>query len=161
MILSGIDNHTYISNDEKVRFGWDHIVNLKKAESFCRRGKLNGPMKKAPCIAAVYCGIELGLMPDDMIESFCDIVNSGMPTGDYAPDSALALRNTIIEGISSKDNKMVLTGSSIQKPLFEATWQAMNGFRDGKKLKRRRIIPDGRGKFVINRVLDNQEDQNK
>ena len=157
MLLNGIDRNVYISNDEKVRFGWDHIENLKKAESFCRRGKLNGPMKKSACIAAVYCGIELGLMPEEMLESFCAIVNTGMPKGDYVPDSALALRNTIIEGIRAENSETIYTGSTIHKPLFEVTWQAMNSFTEGKKLKRRRITPDGRAQFVIKRITEDQE----
>ena len=156
MILSGINRNVYIGNDERVRFGWEHIENLRKAETFCKRGKQCGLMKKAACIAAVYCGIELNLMPDTMLESFCAIVNTGMPKGDYVPDSALALRNTIIEGIRSESSETVYTGTTIHKPLFEVTWQAMNGFLEGKKLKRRRIIPDGRAQFVIGRLFENQ-----
>ena len=155
MLLNKMDRNIYIGNDEKVRYGWEHIENLKKAELFCRRGKLNGLMKKSACIAAIYCGIELGLMPDEMLEAFCAIVNTGMPKDDYVPDSALALRNTIVEGIRAENSETIYTGSTIHKPLFEVTWQAMNGFLEGKKLKRRRITPDGRAQAVIKRVIGN------
>lgn len=149
MILNSLDRHVYISNDEKVRYGWEHVENLKKAETFCKRGKMTGPMRKAACIAAVYCAIERRLIPDDTLEAFCSIVNTGMPKGDYVPDSALALRNTIIEGIRTPSGESFYSGDNIHKPLFEITWQALNMFLDGKKLKRRLITPDGRGQFVI------------
>lgn len=156
MILNTLDRHVYIGNDEKVRYGWEHVENLKKAETFCERGKRTGPMRKAACIAAVYCAIERGLIPDEMLDAFCAIVNTGMPKGDYTPDSALALRNTIIEGIRTPSGESFYSGDNVHKPLFEVTWQAMCMFRDGKKLKRRLITPDGRGQIVIQSITENQ-----
>lgn len=152
IILNNLNRTISISNDEKILFGWKHIENLKKAELFCNRGKKHGPMKKAACIAAVYCGIELEEFPEEMIETFCAITNTGMPKGDFVPDSALALRNTIMEGINPCGNN--IAGDAIHKPLFEITWQAMNWFMAGKTLKRRRITPDGRGQSVIKRVME-------
>lgn len=155
IILNGLNRTIYISNDEKIKYGWDHLENLKKAELLCERGKRQGPMKKAACIAALYCGIELGTFTEDMLESFCAIVNTGMPKGDYVPDSALALRNTLQEGIRY-ENGAIASGDNIHKPVFEVTWQAMNAFKAGQKLKRRRFVPNGRGQYVIKEVAEKE-----
>lgn len=156
LIINKFNNdNTILSNDEKIRFAWDHVQELKKAESFCNSGGgTHGLMRRSGCIAAVYCEFKLLSFPEEKIKNFCSIANTGMPNGILVPDSALALRNTILEGFRSDDGRLISGTAKVQKMLFECTWQAMNWFMDGKKLNRRRkIIPDGCGQRIL-KALD-------
>ena len=149
------ERNIYISQDEKFQYGWDHLASLKKAQSLCAHGAIAAVMKRAACIAAVYCAIELKLMPDDALDAFCTIVNNGMPKGEYVPDSALALRNTVLEGVKKPDGGYYV-GCSLNKPLFEITWQAMVAFKEGRK-PRRKYVPSGCGEKVIERLEETQK----
>lgn len=156
MILNVFTKDVYIGNDEKMQYGWDHLNDLKKAELICSHGRSYGVMRKAPCIAAVYCAVVLGLMPDDDLDAFCTIVNTGLPKDGYVPDSALALRNTIVDGIAKPDGEGLYRGHMLNKPLFEVTWMAMNAFKEGRK-PRRKYSPNGCCAKIIEQMKQKQE----
>lgn len=141
--------------DEIVEYGKRNYDCLRKAELICGRGiNHSALMKRAPCMAAVYCALTLEMLKDDAMEAFCRIVNSGMPVEGYIAESALALRNTLMAGIKKEDGTLVTSnGSVVRKPMFEITWKAIMCFREGRKL-RNRIAPDGSGEKVLKMVAD-------
>ena len=157
LVLNEFADGVYIGNDEKVQYGWDHVANLKKAEQLATKGRHYAIMKKAPCIAAVYCAIESKLMTEAEIEAFCVTVNNGIPVDGYLPDAALVLRNEMIEGIKRDDGRYY-KGHSMSKPLFEITWQAMKAFKEGKKV-RRKYVPNGCGKKVVQQMKAFQKEE--
>ena len=155
MILNEFNDSNYIPNDEKMQYAWDHLESLQKIEEFSRHGSANHILRKSACIAALFCASELSVISDEKLESFCRIVNNGMPNGSDIPDSALALRNTIIEGIRHPDSGRILTGHTLSRPLFEVTWQAIIAFRNGKKT-RRRYLPNGSGLNTVRTLKEMQ-----
>lgn len=155
LLLSRFNGHEKISNDEKLQYCWEHVENFKKAQVFCSHGKSNPIMKKSACIASVFCAIEMKVMPDSDLDAFCTIVNSGMPNEKFVSDSAIMLRNSIIEGI--KDNAgCFFKGRMANKPLFEITWQAMKAFVEGRKM-RRKFTPNGH----MDDIIENLEEMQK
>lgn len=155
LILNEFKDDKYIPNDEKMQYAWDHLHDLKKVQLFSRRGSSNQILRRSACIAALYCAHEMSILSDEKLEAFCQIVNNGMPDGCNVPDGALALRNTLIEGIRNPETGKIYTGSGMSKSIFEVTWQAVLAFRDGKK-PRRRYQPNGNGVNVIRKLKETQ-----
>ena len=151
IIFKGFENASHYGKMELLAYVNNHANNFTKARLISCRGKTSPIMKKAGCVAAIYAALVIGLMSEKDLESFCEIVNSGMPKEGCISDSPLALRNTINEGFRNENGALILSGSSLRRPLFETTWQALNAYKEGRKPKRK-FRPDGKGDAVLEKV---------
>lgn len=149
MITKLVDaQRNIISNEERADYYRKHYDQLDKSFLIACRGATTPIMRKAPCIAAVYCAIRLGILPDNDLEAFCRIVNSGLPTEGYASDSPLVLRKTI--------ERLHGTGINGRAKCFDVTWQAIIAFKRGLKT---RILFKPKGEAL--KVLDKIEEMDK
>lgn len=134
-----------IGNEEKTEYYTRYNGYLDKAYLFSCRGASTPMLKKAGCIAAVYCALRFDLMPEKYIEAFCRIVNSGLPEEEYASESPLVLRKTIMN--------FKRGGGSFVRDCFDVTWQAMIAFKRGLK-SRNLYKPNGKAMSVIDTLFD-------
>lgn len=145
LVLGKLSTHIKIGSDEKIQYGKKHYNELKKAALFCGRGEHGAIMKKSGCMAAVYCAIKLGLMKDSEIETFCRIVNTGIPQEGAIFESAIMLKKTLED---HSKGELAHSTRRDMKSKFECTWQALVAYKEGRKT-RRRFVPNGCAVEVI------------
>ena len=92
-------------------------------------------LRKAGCIAALYCGITLNILNYDQFIAFCRVVNTGMPVEEFICEPAFVLRNMLIEFGKYSGSQFIIW-------CFENTYLAMERFQ--KQLeKKTRYNSDG------------------
>lgn len=153
LIVNGFTKHKS-SKSLVVNFLEENGELLHKARLMSTHGDRHGFMKKAPCIAALYCAMKLKLMDDEQLDAFCSIANSGMPYKDYITDAPLMLKKMVHEGIKAEDGHVIVSTGAIRKPLFELTWLALSDFKDGQKVSRRYKPLEGKcsGSLILETV---------
>lgn len=138
-------------NEEKAEYYNRHKFDLDKAYCYSRRGSDHGILKKAGCIAAIYCALRLDAMSEDNIETFCRITNSGFPEDGVRSEAPLALKKTL--------EKYRSTGGG--RPIhfyFDVTWQALIAFKK-KRQSRNTFKPNGEADIALDLLneLDKEE----
>lgn len=149
-VLNGLSRNA-VSFGELFEYYSKHASEFDMATLFCSRGASRSVMKKSGCVTAVYAAIRLSLLPDNDIEEFCRIVNSGFPVDGKACESPLALRKTLMEGTT-------ISCSDYAPFCFESTWQAIVAYKRG--LKRKQLFKrDGNGIAIIKKVMESDEEE--
>lgn len=133
-------------NEEKTEYYNRHKDVLDKAHSFSRRGSDHGILKKAGCIAAIYCALRLDIMPEVDIETFCRITNSGFPEDGVRSEAPLALKKTL-------DRHKITSGGNSIHFLFDVTWQALVAFKK-KRQSRNTFKQNGDADIALDLLVD-------
>ena len=149
VILSKCQNNQrqFIGNEEKAEYYKNYQEYFDKAFLFASRGAATAIIRKAGCVAAIYCALRFNLMPDSEIEAFCKIVNSGLPEAGYASETPLVLRKMIMQFANGNG------GGALLVNCFDATWQALIAFKRGIK-SRRSFKPNGNFKEVFDKLVE-------
>ena len=110
---------------ETLEYYKQHCINFDFAFDFATRGGDKPKLKKAGCIAAIYCAIVLNALEYEDIVTFCKIVNSNIPQDGFCNEPAFALVNTI--------NSRMGNGSDYIDWCFNVTWAALMRYKKQSK----------------------------
>ena len=140
-------SQSYHGKLEAIEYYKKNASNYDLAYDFCTKGNVKPLLKKAGCIAAVYCAIIMNIISYDEMQSFCLIANSGLPIEGYANEPAFILRNMLLP-----NGSVAISGSAYQIYCFEITWEAIDRMKKNLKKKSKYAFNQNHYKEIIPKV---------
>lgn len=147
LIMNGLENIGKYESNELMAF-YEKMKDFDVVSFATRKGANHPIMRNSSCIAATYCAYVLGKINLNDIETFAQICNSGLPINGVCSNAPLCLRRTIQIGVKN-ENGIVRNNTAFARiEIFEATFQALCDFVEGKERKKN-YHGDGRSRVVV------------
>ena len=153
IIINGVSQGLPVSMEEKVDYYCANEELLDTCNLLVQRGTKPYVLKKAGCLAAIYCGLKLGILTRQDMEDFCRIVNTGLPIDGKTCEAPLVLRRSL-------QNHSFSGGYDTYVYTLDATAQSIVNYKRQLKATRSYVV-NGSGLKLIKKVqeLEQKEDE--